>query len=171
MHLLHKDRIMIFYEMLTNVASDLRRASGNLMKATLAAVQLQVRLLARLVKNILANSPARIIGNVAAALFGVLTLFQTEEKLGFVARSAGFVEIVCGTGQSAGCTTRWILSKTATSSTHPILVPLELYKSLNISVFYGNICCTVEYPAYHLTSCSRKTKNPTEKKGFKHKER
>jgi len=103
---------------------------GNLMKATLATVQLQVRLLARLVKNILANSPARIIGNVAAASFGVLALFQTEEKLGFVARSAGFVEIICGTGQSAGRTTRWILSKTATSSTHPILVPLELCKCL-----------------------------------------
>jgi len=117
---------------------------GNLMKATLAAVQLQVRLLARLVKNILANNPARIIGNVAAALFGVLALFQTEEKLGFVARSTGFVEIVCGTGQSAGRATRWILSEMATSSTHPVLVPLELYKSSNISVFYGNICCTIE---------------------------
>lgn len=63
----------------------------DLMEATFAAVQLQVRLLARLVKDILADSPARIIGDIAATSFGLLALFQTEEKLGFVARSAGFV--------------------------------------------------------------------------------
>lgn len=119
------------------------QALGNLMEATLAAVQLQVRLLAGLVKNILADSPARIIGNVAAASFGLLALFQTKEKFRFVARSAGFVQIVCGTGQSAGCATRWILSETAASTTRPILIPLELYKNSNNSVFCGNICCTL----------------------------
>jgi len=135
------------------------------MKTTLAAVQFQVRLLARLVKNILANSPARIIGNVAAALFGVLALFQTEEKLGFVARSAGFVEIICGTGQSAGRTTRWILSKTTTSSTHPILVLLELYKFKYFGILRQHLLHS--WIPYHLTSCSRKTKNPTDKESYK----
>lgn len=67
------------------------QAFGDLMEATLAAIQLQVRLFSRFVKDILADSPARIIGNIAAASFGLLALFQTEEKLRFVARSAGFV--------------------------------------------------------------------------------
>lgn len=98
------------------------------MKATLAAVQFQARLLAGLVKYIFADSSARIIRNVAAASFGFLPLFQTKEKLGFVARSAGFVQIIRGTRQSAGRAARWILSETAASSTRPIFISLEFYK-------------------------------------------
>lgn len=74
------------------------QAFGNLMEATLAAVQLQAGLLAGFVKDILADSPARIVGNIATASFGLLALFQTEEKLRLVTSSAGFIQIVCGTG-------------------------------------------------------------------------
>lgn len=109
------------------------------MKATLAAVQFQVRLLAGLVKDILADSSARIIRNVAAASFGFLALFQTKEKLGFVAPSAGFIQVVCGTGESASHATRWILGETTASSTRPILISLKIYKNSNNSVFCGNI--------------------------------
>lgn len=108
------------------------------MKATLAAVQFQVRLLAGLVKDILADSSAGIIRNVVAASYGFLALFQTKEKLGFVARSTGFIQIVCGTGQSASRATRWILGETAASSTRPILVSLKFYKNSNNSVFCGD---------------------------------
>lgn len=73
-----------------------------LMEATLAAVQFQVRLLARLVKDILADGPASVIGNVVAASFGLLALFQAEGKLGLVARSAGPIQIIRGTRNGAG---------------------------------------------------------------------
>lgn len=109
------------------------------MEATLAAVQFQVRLLSRLVKDILADSPASIIGNVVAASFGFLALLQTKEKFEFVARSARFAQIACRTGQSTGRSTCWILSETAASSTHPILISLELYKNSNNSVLCVSI--------------------------------
>lgn len=104
------------------------QAFGNLMEATLAAVQFQARLLAWLVKNILADGPASIIGNIATTSFRLLALFQAKEKFGLVAWTAGLVQIVCGARQGAGCTTRGILNKAAASSTYPILIPLELYK-------------------------------------------
>lgn len=130
-------------------------------------------MLAGLVKGILADRPARIIGNAVAASFGFLTLFQTKEKLGFIAPSAGFVQIVFGTGQSAGRATHWILSETAASTTCPVLVPLELYKNSNDSIFCDNIAAHLDIQnAYHLTLCSRRTKNPTgKKKGFEHERR
>lgn len=74
------------------------QALGNLMEATLAAVQFQAGLLAGFVKDILADSSARIVGNVAAASFSFLALFQTEEKLRLVTSSAGLIQIFCGTG-------------------------------------------------------------------------
>lgn len=67
------------------------QALGHLMEATFATVQFQTGLLAGLVKGILADRPARIIGNAVTASFSFLALFQTKEKLGFIAPSAGFV--------------------------------------------------------------------------------
>lgn len=78
------------------------QAFGYLMKATFAAIQFQVRLLARLVKYILADGPASVIGNVVAASFGLLVLFQAEEKLGLIARSTVFIQIICRTRRGAG---------------------------------------------------------------------
>jgi len=110
------------------------QAFGYLMKAALAAVQLQIGLLARLVEEILADEPASVVGDVAAAPLGLLAFLQAEEELGLVARTTGLTQVVRGARQGAGCATRGILSEAAASSTYPILVPPELYKSSNDSV-------------------------------------
>lgn len=118
------------------------QAFGNLMEATLAAIQFQTRLLARLVKDILANESASVIGNVVAASFGLLALFQAKEKLGLVAWSAGLIQIVRGTRQGAGRSTRGILDEAAASSTYPILIPLELYKNSYETRYIRQHYCT-----------------------------
>jgi len=110
-----------------------------LMEAALTAVQLQIGLLAGLVEEILADEPASVVGDVAAATFGLLALLQAEEELGLVARTTGLAQVVRGARQGAGCATRGILSETAASSTYPVLVPPELYKNSNDSVFRGDI--------------------------------
>jgi len=134
------------------------------MEATLTAVQLQIRLLAGLVEEILADEPASVVGDVAAAPLGLLALLQAEEELGLVARTTGLAQVVRGARQGTGCATRGILSEAAASSTYPVLVPPELYKNPNDSVFRGDIVAdSAANDAYHSTSSSRRTRSPPEK--------
>lgn len=111
------------------------QALGDLMEAALAAIQLQNGQFAGLVEEILADDPASVIGDVAAALFGLLAFLQAEVKFRFVARTTGSSQVVCGTRQSAGRAARWILSKTTASSTQPVLVSLEFYENSSDSIF------------------------------------
>jgi len=109
------------------------------MEASLAAVQFQTGLLAGLVKDILADSSASVVGDGHATSLGLLALLQTEEKLGFVARSAVLIQIIRGTRDGAGRATPGILRESAASSADPIFVSREIYKNSNDSVFKGDV--------------------------------
>lgn len=112
---------------------------GNLMEASLAAVQFQTGLFAGLIKDILAYSSASVVGDGAAASLGLLALLQTKEKLGLVARSAVSIQIIRGTRDSTGRATPGILCETTASTADPIFVSREIYKNSNDSVFKDGV--------------------------------
>lgn len=115
------------------------QALGNLMKAAFAAVQLQTRLLAGFVEEILANGFARVVRNVAATSLGLLAFLQTEKEFRFVARPTELTKIAFRTRQGTARAAYGILSKTTASTTYPVLVPLEFYKNSDDSILGDNI--------------------------------